>query len=111
MTRNTKALLYSGLVFPGCGQFFLKRYKSSALFIGLSIVGIIYIVVEVVDKAYTIVERIVAGEVPPDYFLIRKLLLEQQNTADTNLLTLVMYSLFAIWFLSTIDILRLKYSE
>ncbi len=111
MTRNTKALLYSALVFPGCGQFSLKRYKTSALFIGLSVIAIIYIIVEVVEKAHVIVGRIVAGEISPDYFVIRKLLMEQQNSADSNLLTIVLYSLIAIWLFSIIDILRLRFSE
>jgi len=111
MTRNTKALLYSALVFPGCGQFSLERYKSSALFICLSIVAIIYIAVGVVEKAYAIVDKIVAGEVSPEYSVIRKLLLEQQNNADSNVLTLVTYSLIAIWLLSIVDVLRLRFSE
>lgn len=111
MTRNTKALLYSALIFPGCGQFFLKRYKSSALFICLSVVAIIYIALGVVEKAYAIVDSIIAGEVSPEYSVIRKLLLEQQNNADSNVLTMVMYSLIAIWLLSIIDVLRLKLSD
>jgi len=111
MTRNTKALLYSALVFPGCGQLFLTRYKSAALFIILSIVAIIYIIVHLVERAHAIVDKIVAGDVPPDYIVIRKLLLDQQNNADSNILTMVIYSLVAIWLLSIIDVLRLKFSE
>jgi len=111
MTKKTKALLYSALVFPGGGQFFLMRYKSAALFICLSVVGMFYVAVEVIEKASTIVDKIVAGEVSSDYFEIRKLLVEQLNNTDSYLLTIVMYSLIAVWLLSIVDILRLKISE
>jgi hypothetical protein len=111
MTRNTKALLYSALVFPGCGQFFLRRYKSAALFISLSVVAFIYIAVVLVEKANVIVDRIVAGEVSAEYSVIRTLLLEQQSNGDSNLMTIATYSLVAIWLLSIIDVLRLKIFE
>jgi len=99
------------MVFPGFGQFSLERYKSSALFICSSVVAIIYIGVKIVEKANVIVDRLVAGEVSPEYSVIRKLLLEQQTNADSNLLGIVTYFLIAIWMLSIIDVLRLKFSE
>lgn len=106
MTRNTKALLLSVLVFPGFGQFILKRYKSSALFICTSLVAIIYIALDVFEKAHAIVERIITGEIQPEYSVIRKLITDQQT--DSYLITIITYSLIAIWLLNIIDVLRLR---
>ena len=108
MKENTKALLASALVFPGLGQYLLKRYKSSVFFIGSSIVCLTFILVDVMSKAMAIVDRVVLGEVEPDLFIIRGLIAQQQAESGSYGIMVASISLGIVWLASIIDVYRLK---
>jgi len=108
MTRHTKALLFSALVFPGLGQCNLKRYKSGFILIGVTLVSFIFIMANVMTIASSIANKIVAGEMSAEYSVIRKTILDQQANSDLPHITLFTYLLIAAWLISIIDILRLK---
>ena len=108
MRKKIKSLLFSALVFPGTGQLILKRYKSAALFICASLMAIVIIALDIYKKATAITDRIITGEIQPEYSVIRDLLTEQQANSDSQLITISLYILIAIWLLSIIDIVRLK---
>ena len=108
MTKNTKALIFSALVFPGIGQLFLARYKSAVLFIGLALTAFILILTDVMSNASAIADKIIAGEMSAEYSEIRKAILDQQTNSDSQLVTVLLYLLVAVWLVSVIDILRLR---
>ena len=108
MTKNTKALIFSALVFPGLGQLFLARYKSAILFIGSALTAFIFILTNVMSTASAIADKIVAGKMSPEYSDIRKAILDQQANSDSQIVTLMMYLLISVWLLSVLDILRLR---
>ena len=108
MKKNTKALLASALIFPGLGQYFLKRYKSSVFFIGFSIACLTYILIDVMSKAMIIANKVVAGEVEADLFVIRELVAQQQAESNSYGVLIASVSLGLIWLVSIIDVYRLK---
>ena len=108
MTKHTKALIFSAFIFPGLGQLALSRYKSAIIFIGSALAAFIFILSDVMSKASTIADKIIAGEMSAEYSDIRKTLLDQQTNSDSQLITLLTYLLIAVWLLSVIDILRLR---
>jgi TM2 domain-containing membrane protein YozV len=58
MSKALKGALLSALVFPGCGQFFLKRYVRGSAFLVVTLGGLLLIVWEMMQRAMAILERI-----------------------------------------------------
>jgi hypothetical protein len=58
--NSLKGALLSGIVFPGVGQIVLKRYKRGIAFMLTASVIMLIIVVEAVQQASTILEKIEA---------------------------------------------------
>ena len=108
MRKKTKALLLSVLVFPGTGQFSLKRYKSAAFFICTSLLAIFFIALDILKRATAITDRIITGEIQAEYSIIRDLITEQSANSDSHLITILMVLLVAMWLISIIDILIIK---
>ena len=108
MKENTKALLASALVFPGLGQYLLKRYKSSVFFIVFSIACLTFILVDVISKAMAIIDRVALGEVEPNLFVIRGLIAQQQADSGSYGIMIASISLGIVWLASIIDVYRLK---
>lgn len=108
MTKHTKALIFSALIFPGLGQFFLKRNKTAILLAGIALSSFVFIMIDIMKKVSSIADKIIAGEIPAEYSEIRQIILDQQTNSDSHLITLLTYLLIAIWLISVIDILRLK---
>jgi len=58
--------------------------------------------------ASTIADDIVVGKVAPEFSVIRQIILEKQANSESQHITLFTYLLIAAWFISIMDILRLK---
>jgi len=58
MKNSLKGALLSGLIFPGLGQVVLKQYKRGAVIIIAVLVSLSIVVVEAVQHALTILEKI-----------------------------------------------------
>lgn len=106
MKNTTKALLLSILVFPGTGQYVLKRYKTATLFIVTSLILIIFIVIDIFKKASVIVDKIIAEGIEAELFAIRRLLAAQQDTSQW--ISILIYTLVAVWLISIINIFCLN---
>jgi hypothetical protein len=63
MKRSSKAVLLSGLIFPGIGHMFLKHYQRGSVLMLLALVSFSIIVTRAYDRALTIVDRIISGDV------------------------------------------------
>ena len=112
MKKETKALLYSALVFPGLGQLVLKSTRLGIVVMSLAICSLIIVLKHVVDSARMIVDRVLAGEVSADIYTIRQLVAEQQaNTASTTV-DLALSVLVLTWIISIIGVyLRINSSS
>lgn len=91
MKKSTKAALLSGLVFPGVGHLYLKRWLVGIVLAGIAAVATYYIGSVVMDTASVIAEKIGSGTVPPDIDTITALVAQQSSGTEqaTNLAELV----------------------
>lgn len=66
MKKSTKAVLLSGLVFPGVGHLYLKRWMSGLLLLGVAALASWHIGAVVMDTASVVAEKIQSGAVAAD---------------------------------------------
>jgi hypothetical protein len=105
MKRSTKAALLSGLVFPGLGHMYLKRYIHGIILSVGAASAIYFIVSAVVATALEITEKIESGGIPLDMRAITDLVSQQTSAAEqpTNL---AMIALVVCWVIGVADSYR-----
>ena len=81
MKKHTNAILLSALVFPGAGHVYLKKTKTGLTLISLTLVSLIYIIADIMRRAFNVVEQIQLGYVAPDTDSIRAMI-EQQSSGE-----------------------------
>ncbi len=62
MRKSLKGALLSGLVFPGYGQFVMKRYKRGIALMIISFASLVVIGVKVQQQIFVILENIEYGD-------------------------------------------------
>ncbi|CUI03467.1 hypothetical protein LXA47_01325 [Massilia sp. P8910] len=102
MNRSVVALLLSGLVFPGAGQYYLGRRARACLFIVPTLVAAFYFLKQVVDSASHMVDEVLRGSLSPDPVLIAERLHQQGETA-TPLMNIAAAVMLACWVASLVD--------
>jgi len=107
MKKSVKALLISGLVFPGTGHFSLERYQRGLLFFLPAALSILYLIRYSLDKAYTIAEQIQLGQIPLDTVVITNLIAAQPGGAEWLKLKIATWIFIFCWVVSMIDSFRL----
>ena len=85
MNRSLSAALMSGLVFPGAGQIFLKRYLRGLCFIVPALGAAGYFVDGVLARAMPLVDRVMDGSIAPDPLLIAAELERAGNVASSSM--------------------------
>lgn len=103
MKKSTKAALYSALLFPGAGLFWLKQYKRAAIFMLPALVITIYILREAMKISHTLSEKITNGSLPIDIGLISLEVsrLQQQLKLQLNDAILLLMVCWALSILSS----------
>ncbi|MBC7453863.1 MAG: hypothetical protein H7335_09175 [Massilia sp.] len=101
MHRSVKATLLSALVFPGAGQWFLKRGARACLFVLPTIAAIAVFVNEALEQATLIANQILAGTAPVDPVTLAARL--EQGSGDSALGTAAAIVLVVCWIGSIID--------
>lgn len=105
MKISTKAALLSGLVFPGLGHMYLKRYIHGVI-LSLGAASAIYFIVSVVvTTALEVSEKIQGGNVPLDMGAITDLVSQQLSGAERSM-NVVMIGLVVIWVIGVADSYR-----
>jgi hypothetical protein len=105
MKTSIKAALLSGLVFPGAGHFYLKRYLPGILLTIASSLAIYLIAANAVQTAFEIVDEIQSGIVQPDLDAITAIVTKKmhQNEDATNNQTI---AFIALWLIGIFDSYR-----
>lgn len=111
LIKNTKPLIYSAVVFPGAGYFFLEKKTQGLVFLLLSIFGLTGLCYEAFFKAQIIAEKIVLGIIPPNPLLIREHILNTPGVLDPSLITGISFMLLALWLVGVLDCYRLSQSK
>lgn len=82
MKRSTKAALFSGLVFPGLGHLYLRKYWRGVFLVAIASVALYTVVSEAIDTASSIVREIELGGVPLETEAISNLIAERSRSHE-----------------------------
>ena len=105
MKKSAKAALLSGLVFPGIGHMYLKRYVHGII-LSVGAASAVYFIASVVVKtALEVAGKIQSGGVPLDMGAIIDLVSEQSSGSEHSM-NIAMIALAAFWVAGIADSYR-----
>jgi hypothetical protein len=104
MKKSTKALLWSGLVFPGVGHFSLKYYLRGLLWFVPAMLALAVLVQGLIERAEFVMDKIESGAVAADPQAIAALL---DRAPDTAAAQIALWVLLACWLAAMVDAYRL----
>ena len=106
MSKSTKAVLLSALVFPGAGHFFLKKHISAVVLMSAALGSLYYLVTTAVERALQITEKIQSGEVQLDVAEITELVSKQLTGAEAQMQNIATAVLLISWLVGIFDSYR-----
>ena len=110
MKRSIKAALISGLVFPGLGHIYLKKYLVGAVLLFVAGVSVYSVSVTAIDTALSVTNEIEAGKVAINEDAIARLI-EQKSQGSARLTNLSIVVFMLSWVVSVADSYRVGRSE
>jgi hypothetical protein len=101
MDRSIKAALLSALVFPGAGQFFLRRRLAGSLFALPALGALLLFISQVFERFYPIIDDIQVGRMAPDLLLIMERVHRVMDDGAAQL-NGALWTMLALWLASTV---------
>ena len=108
MQRMTKALLISGLVYPGAGHLFFHHYKTAGFIIVIFSSALYFFMLEIVSKIQPLVDKVKSGQVSLTSASIAKELENQPIALDLQMLSVISYILLLCWLIGMADLFRVN---
>ncbi|HVY21789.1 MAG TPA: hypothetical protein VG962_00365 [Steroidobacteraceae bacterium] len=106
MKRSAKAVLLSGLVFPGVGHIYLKRFIPGIVLALIATVATGCLIANATHIAMAVFDKVINGEVAPDATIITNMVSQQsQQVARSS--DIATYMLIAAWLIGVIDSYRI----
>jgi TM2 domain-containing membrane protein YozV len=92
LKKSTKAVLLSGLVFPGLGHFYLKRWVTGVALSGVAAFAVYYISSIAMTIALDVSRRIETGAIPADIATVTNVVSQQFSGIEqaTNLASITL---------------------
>lgn len=106
MNKAIKAALLSALVFPGSGQFYLKRYGRGLLLLMLVVLGLTIIIVRATVVALDSMKVLQGTGMAIDANAISRLAETTSGNIFTDNTTILLF-LVACWIFSVVDAYRM----
>jgi len=107
MNNSLKGALLSGLLFPGLGQVFLKHYKRGIALMLTVLVSLLVIVVEAVQKAFTILEKIESEGGTIDMNSISNAATQASTTSGSLIFSFALLLIIFCWLIGVVDAYRI----
>ena len=107
MNNSLKGAFLSGLVFPGLGQVVLKHYKRGLVIMLTVLVSLSVIVIEAVQKAFTILEKIESGGGTIDMNTISNAVTQASTTSDSLIFSFALLLIIFCWIIGVVDAFRI----
>ncbi|MGJ8692124.1 MAG: hypothetical protein ACSHW0_06545 [Thalassotalea sp.] len=107
MTKSTKAVLFSALLYPGAGHYLLKKYISAAIFALLFSVPLFLVMSDIIAKAKQVADKITRGEIPLNIDAISASLTSITGP-DAQTLNYQIYFMVIIWVIAIVDTYRIS---
>lgn len=108
MKASIRAALLSGLVFPGLGQFTLRRPKRALAFLAPALVAVFYLGGQVLAQANAVVAKIQDGSMDMDVQRISEMVAAAPPGADETSMTIASAVCIVCWAGSVLDALLSK---
>ena len=103
MTNAVKAMLLSGLVYPGVGQVVLKFYARGGALILVTSVCLYVLMENVVQQAMDIASRIDISSGVLDERMIATAISEAGKAAEMDATRWVVWTLLVLWLIGIVD--------
>jgi len=107
MNNSLKGAFLSGLVFPGLGQVVLKHYKRGVVIMLTVLVSSSVIVIEAVQKAFTILEKIESEGGTIDMNTISNAATQASTTSDSLIFSFALLLILFCWIIGVVDAFRI----
>ncbi|MEN6507481.1 MAG: hypothetical protein ABFD63_01620 [Smithella sp.] len=107
MDKAKKAALYSALLFPGWGQFYLKCYKRGLVFFLPVLMGTIALAWSVVRAGSAIIQAAPFKKGTVQVADIIRVSADALKAVDLSYLLLMLLLVAALWILSIVDAYQL----
>jgi cbb3-type cytochrome oxidase subunit 3 len=107
MNNSLKGAFLSGLVFPGLGQVVLKHYKRGAVIMLTVMVSLSVIVIEAVQKVFTILEKIELEGGTIDMNTISNAATRASTTSDSLIFSFALLLIIFCWIIGVVDAFRI----
>lgn len=107
MNNAHKGAFWSGLVFPGLGQIFLKHYKRGAVIMMTVLVGLSVIVVEAAKKTFIILEKIASEGGAIDMNTILHAASQASTNSDSLILSFTVLLITFCWIIGVVDAFKI----
>ena len=107
MDKAKKAALYSALLFPGWGQFYLKRYKRGLIFFLPVLMGTIALAWAVIRTGSAIIQAAPFRKGTVQAADILRVSADALKAVDLSYLLIMLLLIAALWILSIIDAYQL----
>ena len=111
MTKTTKAVLLSALVFPGTGHVFLKKYLPGGALVSVALGCLYYLVTKSIEIALSIAEKIQSGEVPHDAVGLSEFVATQMSAMETPAQDIATTVLIIVWVTGILDSYRIARAQ
>jgi TM2 domain-containing membrane protein YozV len=105
MKKAYKAALMSAFLFPGSGQFYLKRYWQGLIIMGISIAGVAYIVWQATIKALSITDSSMLNVQQGGNVDIQGItaMLNSKDTSSSPYGDIILFAIICCWIYAIID--------
>ena len=111
MKRSTKAVLFSGLIFPGLGHMILKQYVRGSILMLATLIALSVIITVATRRALSVVESINSGEMPLDAAALTELASSSMSGADNSTVNFSLIVIVLCWLIGMVDSYRLGITQ
>lgn len=106
MNQSTKGALLSGLIFPGLGQVVFKCYKRGVALIVTVSICMVVIVATVLQKAFSVLEKIELEGKPIDLETISNAAAQASAASNSFIYNFIMLLIVCCWVFGIVDAYR-----
>jgi len=107
MKSAVKGALLSGLVFPGLGQLVLRQYRRGVLIMLAVLISLSVIVIEIVQQALDILEKIELQGDAIDITAISNAAARESAQSGSVTVNILMLFVAVCWLAGTVDAYRI----
>jgi hypothetical protein len=105
--KSIQAALFSALIFPGCGHFWLRRYRTGVVLLAITVTALGFLLNYAMTQAQLIADQILAGDLPLDPVLIAERVSAATRGAYSPANRYALAALLVCWIIGIVDSYRL----